>query len=332
LADETISGSGDRPRPGAQALLLLASPLNVVILRSLSVAPKPQTELRRETGLPAPTTLRNQLSRLVRLGSIEKRRRDRFPGTLEYKLTDSGADLLVAAAVLERWLAEAPGGAQNLAESAAGAAIKALVEGWSTTMIHTLAAEARSLTQLDRVIGSLSYPSLQRRLAALRIAGLVEAEPSRKEGTRYAISDWGRAGIAPLAAAARWEGRHLRTAPPVTCRDIEASFLLAAPTLRAPAELSGACRMSAEAGENDMRRSVGVIVVVEAGVASSCTTRLRGTVDAWAHGSPTAWLDAVFGPESGQLRCGGNRELARQLIESVRLAPVVAAANDLASP
>ena len=60
-------------RAGEQTLLLLATPLNFMVLRALSERPMRLAELRRATGLPAQTTLRGHLASLCEFGVIEKR-------------------------------------------------------------------------------------------------------------------------------------------------------------------------------------------------------------------------------------------------------------------
>ena len=47
-------------------------------------------------------------------------------------------------------------------------------------MMRALAARPLSLTELDSLISDLSYPALERRLSSMRIAGLVEAQPSQR--------------------------------------------------------------------------------------------------------------------------------------------------------
>ncbi len=51
-------------------------------------------------------------------------------------------------------------------------------------MLRALAAGSLSLTELDRLIGALSYPSLERRLVAMRLAGLVGARADAAEAPR----------------------------------------------------------------------------------------------------------------------------------------------------
>jgi DNA-binding HxlR family transcriptional regulator len=311
LTANTVNGSGNGSRSGAQTLVLLAMPLNCLILRALADAPKQQAELRGEVGSPPQTTLRAQLKKLTAVGTIAKHRRDPFPGVLDYELTAPGHSLLFVASVLERWLGEAPQGPLPLGDNAAKAAVKALAEGWSTTMLRALAAGPLSLTELDRIIGSLSYPSLERRLAALRLAGQVEARRGNGRGTPYAVTDWLRQGVAPLAAAARWERCHLPQATtPFGRLDTEAAFLLAVPLLRLAEELSGTCRMAMELPNGAGRRLAGVTVEVRSGRIASCITKLEIGTDAWALGSPAAWLDAVIEGDSDRLELGGDDRLA----------------------
>ncbi len=297
---------------------MLALPLNVVILHALSGGPRKQAELRQEAGSPAQTTLRALLKRLIAIDAIDKRRRDRFPGVLEYELTAAGHDLLFVASTLERWLGRAPEGPLPPGSNAAKAAVKALAEGWSTTMLRTLAAGPLSLTELDRVIGSISYPSLERRLAAMRLAGQVEACPSTEKGTPYAVTAWLRRGVAPLAAAVRWERRHLPlTTTPIGRLDTEAAFLLALPLLQLPAGLSGSCRMAMEIPNGAERRLAGVTIEVRNGTIASCATQLEGSPDAWALGPPTAWLDAVIEHDSEHLELGGDSRLAGAALDAL---------------
>jgi len=317
LTASTVNGSGNGARSGAQTLILLAAPLNVLILRALADGPKQQTELRQEVGSPAQTTLRAQLKRLVAIGAIEKHRRNRFPGVLEYELTASGRRLLFVADVLERWLAQAPQDSLPIGGNTAKAAVNALTQGWSTTMLRALAAGPLSLTELDSVIASLSYPSLERRLAAMRLTGQVEARPGNGRGTPYAVTDWLRLGIAPLAAAAGWEREHLAEKPAIGRLDAEAAFLLALPLLRLPAGVSGACRLAMEIPNGSKRSLAGVTVGVEGGAVASCHTRMDGQPDAWALGPPGAWLDAVIEHDTRCLDLGGNSRLALALLDGL---------------
>jgi DNA-binding HxlR family transcriptional regulator len=315
----SVNGSGNGARSGAQTLALLASPLAFLILRVLADGAMLQSELRGATGSPAQTTLRAQLKRLTAIGAIETHRRDRFPGTLEYELTVSGRDLLLVAETLEHWLAQAPDGKLSLGENATKVAIKALAEGWSTRMLRALATGPRSLTELNRLIGSVSYPSLERRLAAMRLAGHVRAHTGNGgRGTPYALTEWARRGTGPLAAAARWERRHAsQSTAPIGRVDAEAIFLLSVPLLHLPKDVSGSCRMAMELSSGNGPRLAGVVVEIEKGRVESCTSRLQGTPDAWALGSASGWLEAMVTANTDQIEPGGESGLARALLASL---------------
>jgi DNA-binding HxlR family transcriptional regulator len=313
LAGIWVKGSrnGAGARAGAQTLVLLAAPLNSSILRALGGGSKPQAELQRITGAPAQTTLRAQLKKLAEIGTIEKQPRNRFPGVLEYELTQAGRDLLPVITILEGWLARAPDGPLPLGGNAAKAAIKSLAEAWSATILRALAAGPRSLTELDGVIVSLSYPSLERRLAAMRLTGQIEARAGGGRSTPYAVTGWLRRGVAALTAAARWERRHRpRDTAPLGRLDAETIFLLTVPLLELPAELSGTCRMAIEISGGEGRRLAGVTVGVRNGRVVSCATRLQAEAGAWALGSAGAWLDAAIDGDRDRLEIGGDCRLA----------------------
>jgi DNA-binding HxlR family transcriptional regulator len=318
LTGNTVTGNRNGERSGAQTLALLATTLNVPILRAIGEGTQRQLALRHAVGMPAQTTLRARLRRLERIGAIEKQRHDHFPGALEYELTAAGRDLLVVADAVERWLEQAPGGPLYLGGTAAKAAVTALADGWSTTILRALATAPLSLTELDRIIPSLSYPSLERRLAALRLAGQVEAQVVRGRGTPYSVTQWTREGVGPLTAAAHWERRNAqRETVPIGRIDAEATFLLIAPLLRMSGRASGSCRLAMELQGSDGPRLAGVVIEVEKGRLASCTSRLQGAPDAWAHGPPTAWLEALIRPDADQVEHNGDKRLTRALLGSM---------------
>jgi len=300
---------------------MLATPLNVLLLRALAEGTSRQTDLRRAAGMPAQTTLRAHLRKLVESGALVKQRHDDFPGALELELTGAGRDLLGVMATLEAWLAAAPDGRLALGDPPAKAAIKALAEGWSSTILRALAAKPLSLTELDRVISSLNYPTLERRLGAMRLVGQIEARPGGGRGRPYAVTAWLRQGVAPIAAATYWEHRHrVGAAPPFGRLDAEAAFLLSVPLLQLPGKLSGSCRLAVEISNGRKHTMAGVVVDAKAGRVVSCTTRLQGHPDAWTSGSPAAWLAALIDADPGALELGGDTSLARAVLDGLHRA------------
>jgi len=312
------NGNGRKTRSGTRTLLLLASPLAVRILISLASGPKQQAELQLDAGSPAQSTLRAQLKRFVGIGAVEAQRRNRFPGLLEYELTEAGRELQAVLAAIGSWLALAPDGPLPIGDNAAKAALKAMTDAWSTTMLRALAGRALSLTELDGAIVSLNYPSLERRLAAMRRTGQVEPSPSDGPGTPYRVTTWLRQGVQPLLAAARWERRHQPEAtPPIGRIDIETAFLLLMPLLRLDPEITGSCRTVVEIPYTADTRLAGAVSRFSKGRLVSCVTRLQGAPDAWVLGPPGAWFDALLADDSDRLEVGGDSGLARSLLDAL---------------
>jgi DNA-binding HxlR family transcriptional regulator len=273
-------------------------------------------ELRSELGGPAQTTLRGHLRKLAEFGVIAKEGGG-MPYSVENELTAAGRDLLEVAEAVAGWLERAPEGPLPLGSVGAKGAIKALAGGWESTMLRAFAARPLSLTQLDRLIADLSYPSLERRLSAMKITGLVGPSPADGERTPYVITRWAREGVGPLAAAVRFERTHLvaETTPPAVI-DVEAAFLLSTPIAALPTEADGTCQLAAHTGDG-RRKLAGVRVAVDRGEVVECISQLESRPRNWAVAPAAAWLDAVILRDAGRLRIGGDEELARELVHGI---------------
>ena len=275
----------------------------------------PPVALRRAVGSPPYTTMRRQLHVLSEIGVIEHKPPG-LPRSLDYSLTPTGHDLLAVARVLQAWLAVAPQGEIALGSIAAQSATKALVGGWSSAIVRALAARPLSLTELARLISNFSYPSLERRLGALRLTGQIEARPSRTRHTPYEVSEWLRRAVAPILAGVRWERRHLPAdTVPVGRIDAEAALLLSMPLLKLPSNVAGTCRLAVEfrngAGEP---QPAGAVVEVRDGAVCSCVSRLDGHADAWVSGSPSSWITALTDRQVDVFEVGGDCDLAIALL------------------
>jgi DNA-binding HxlR family transcriptional regulator len=291
------------------------------VLEVLAEGPSSLAELQGRGGARG-STLRARLKDLADAEVIAACCNGGFRrGSAEYELTEAGEDLLVVAEVLERWLAESPSASRPFAGNSAKAAIGALAEGWSATLLRALAAKPLSVADLDSLIASFNYPSLERRIAAMRHAGQVEACPASGRETPYVVTTWLRRGVAPLLAAIRWERLHLtEDGAPVAGLDVEAAFLLAMPLLKLDQELSGRCRLAVELPSNGEGRVAGVVAGLEGGSLASCTSRLDGTADAWASGPVGAWFRALIDHDGESLELGGDGRLARSLIAGLHKA------------
>jgi DNA-binding HxlR family transcriptional regulator len=280
-------------------------------------------ELRRATGLPAQTTLRGHLASLSEVGVLNKRPTTQMPYAVENELTPMGRELLDVADRLEAWLNQAPDGPVSLEGGAGKGIVKAFIDGWASTIMRSLAAQPMSLTELDRKISELSYPALERRLSSMRMAGLIEAHESQGAGTPYAVTDWARRGIAPLAAASRCERVHMgRRSAPVTQTDIEAAFLLATPLVGLPADTTGSCQLEVEADPAEAREQAGVMVTVDHGKVVACDSKLSPSPADFAVGSAARWFSAIDEGTANLLRFGGSRRVAECIVIAMHAALV----------
>jgi DNA-binding HxlR family transcriptional regulator len=306
-------------RAGAQALTLVSVPLNVQVLTALRSGRRPLAELRTAAGSPPETTLHRQLLRLADQGILERHQQLRFPGSVEYELSDAGQAFLKVAESAQIWLERSPHGPQELGTQAAKSSIKALVDGWSSNIIRAVAARPLSLTELNSLISNISYPTLERRVGAMRSAGQIAFSSREGRMRPYQVTPWLRRGVAPLAAALEWEAGFSggRGAQP-TGLDVESAFLLSVPRLRLGDHLSGSVRLVAQFRSSEPDgRSAGAMVVVDEGRVRSCVSRLDGYADGWVSGSLSSWLDATVRGQRASLEIGGHCDLARAMVDGL---------------
>ncbi|HKO38331.1 MAG TPA: winged helix-turn-helix transcriptional regulator [Solirubrobacterales bacterium] len=295
--------------------------MNVHILQTLAEGPKELMDLRRAVGSPPQSTMRVYSRTLAELGILEQQRQSEFAGSSLYTITSSGTALLKVGEVLQEWLNASPDGAIVLGSTPAKSTVGALVEGWSTNIVRALAAKPLSLTQLNRLIPKVSYPSLERRLGGLRLANLVEPHPGEGRGTPYRTTEWLRRAVVPIASAVGWERKHLADSTPAVGRlDVEAAFLLAVPLMMLPDSLNGKCRLAVEVQGGKSPAFAGVLVCVEEGRIVSCSSRLEGEVEGWATGTPMEWLRRMNGGANEGLDIGGDVGLVLTLTDALRAA------------
>jgi hypothetical protein len=232
--------------------------------------------------------------------------------------------MLAVPEALEAWLAECPTGPIAVDDEHVKVAVKALAEGWSSTLMRALALAPCTLTELSGLIPEVSYPSLERRIRWMRASGQITALPKGARGTPYAPSDWLRRSVAPLCVAGRCERRHLDQAPPITDVEIEAAFLLTLPLVLLPKTLSGTCLLASRAdGGDDLSAPAmaGTTVEVRAGEVTGCSVTWEGEPVRWAIGTSDHWLDAVIDGDFENLRIGGaDPQLACDLVQGLHLA------------
>jgi DNA-binding HxlR family transcriptional regulator len=281
-------------RAGTLALLMVASTAKRHILRELLDGPKSISEMHEEDGSPAV------------VGELED---------AAVKITPTGREMLFVSFVLERWLQSSPLGALPLGSDAADDATAALACGWSTTLTHTLAREPLTFPQMSEAV-ALSYRSLEDHVDAMEQTGLLVRRPGGSGGARYAVTDWLRAGIAPLSAAARLERvSTIEDALPIDALDVEAAFMLTLPMLELPTDLSGTCLLGVEVEGGPKPGLAGATARIDGGRVVSCVRQLDENADAWATASAPDWLDTVIEPDAKRVSTGGNRLLASILLD-----------------
>lgn len=222
--------------------------------------------------------------------------------------------------VTERWLCMSPQGRLVPGSGDAKRAVVALTEGWSAAVVHMLAREPQSLRELarslDREAGEIAGL-----LFSMRAAALTQSASTEDGEEIHGITDWLRAGLAPLIAAARAERRQMVDgAAPIEALDIEAGLRLAVPLLDLPEELSGVCRLGINPDGLPPSPLSGITVRVERGSVVSCRAGLGGPADSWAAAPAGAWLDTVIEPNEHLVRTGGNRWLAEAILEGLHRA------------
>lgn len=287
-------------------------------MQALEEGPKGPVELRRSVGSPPQSTLRVYLRELVGIGVVERLRREGFPPTVQYVLTQAGRELLQTGQMVQEWLSLAPEGPLELGSPPAKSVVRALVEGWSTNIVRAVAARPYSLTELSRLNIKTSYPALERRLSAMRFANQVEPQPGEGRGVPYGPTRWLRRAVVPLAAGASWEQRHLVDSGVRVGRlDVEAAFLLAVPLIEVSPDANGRCRLSVEVQGGPAPAFAGVMLGIAEGRVLSCSVRLGGESEASVAGTPTAWLRHLSGRNHSELDLGRDAQLAEAVLEAL---------------
>lgn len=199
----------------------------------------------------------------------------------------------------------------------AKSAIKSVVDAWTTKIVRALAAKPLSLTELDRLLPSVNYPAIERRLTAMRLAGQIEAIRGRAGSTPYRVTPWLREAVGPLVAAANWESTHHPTArEPLGRLDFEAILLLAIPLLTLPSKASGTCQLTVDFSSSHQELA-GAVVVVENGRPVSCAANQTTKSTSTVRGPGPAWLAALTGEFQTGILFEGDRDLGEELVTAL---------------
>lgn len=243
------------------------------------------------------------------------------PGEV-YRVSPGGREVLYVAFVVEQWLQDSPHGSLVFDGGEAETAVTALAEGWSASVVHMLAREPLAFAELEEVVKlgaaeQLTHEELEQLVATMEACEQIVALPGGKGGPMYALTDWLRAGIAPLIASARLERRNpMEGMQPIDELDVEAGFRMALELVELPPQLSGTCRLGFNLDDEEGQPMTGVTAEIDQGRAVACRPGLELSANAWAAASAADWLDTVIEPDTKRVRTGGDAWLTKALVEA----------------
>ncbi len=236
----------------------------------------------------------------------------------QMRTTSKGEEFLFVAATIGRWLRNCPDGPLELGLRGAKA-LAPLICGWSATVTHALAPEPLTFPELDHEVGILDEDGVATHLDMLLRSGQAAELPgAAADGEpRYALTDWGREGIAPIVAAVRFECHYPEDdVLPPDVFDVEAGFQMALPLLELPPHLRGSARLGVQIPDGEPLIA-GATARVDRGRVLSASPLLEEDPETWATGTPLDWCEAVVDPAAAKLHAGGDAELAAALIEAL---------------
>jgi DNA-binding HxlR family transcriptional regulator len=316
-----------RLQAGGHALLLLADPVSVSILRQLAPGPTESTELLERIGFASRSTYFERMRDLEDLSLVERTRRGDVPPIAECRLARHGERLLPVATHLEAWLADAPEGPLKLGDAYATATVKALAVAWGSALLRWLAEEPRTLTELEQLVQIFGYRKLERILRELAKTGLVERLANGSRSSPYAVTDWARRTAGPLTAAMRWERHEIaKRSASITWIEAEGVLLLALPLVELPDHACGTCALLVDPDAPRTEGLGGAVVRLSNGRPVSWSAlekterggALQRKVDCWVRGPALAWFGTQAKMPGLRLRTGGDTVLAKHVMAALR--------------
>jgi DNA-binding HxlR family transcriptional regulator len=316
----------DRLRAGGRALLLLADPVSVSIVRQLASGPLESAQLLDRVDYTSRSTYFERMRDLEDLSLIGRTRRGEVPPVAECRLETSGERLLPVARRLDAWLADAPHGPLRLGEAYATTTVKALAVAWGSTLLRWLAERPRTLNELEQLIHVFGYRKLERILRDLVKAGLLERVAIKGRLTPYGVTGWARWAAGLLTAAMRWERDEIaRRSASVSSIEAEGVMLLGLPLIELPAGINGTCALLIDADLPGKEGLCGALVRLMSGHPVSWEAAggierevIERKADCWVRGSTLAWLGAHPSVPGQPFRTGGDTGLAEKIMDALR--------------
>jgi DNA-binding HxlR family transcriptional regulator len=326
-----VPGAGDpvagRLQAGGRALLVLADPVSVSILRQLASGPLESGELLDRVDFVSRSTYFERMRDLEELSLVKRTRRGDVPPVAECRLATAGERLLPVADHLDAWLARNPRGPLELGEVYATAAVKALAVAWGSTLLRWLAEKPRSLTELEQLINVFGYRKLERIVRDLVAAGLLERTVTTARPSLYGVTEWTRWAAGLLTAAMRWERDEVpKRSASVTTTEAEGVMLLGLPLIELPSPESGTCALFVDADPPQREKILGGALVRLLDGRPVAWKAVGGLehgaadfeADCWVRGSTAAWLGTHARPFGVSFHTGGDADLAENVMAALR--------------
>jgi hypothetical protein len=267
--------------------------------------------------------LDNSLDRLEALGrepepepELPDEDEEEDDGEPRYRATPEGTRAIHLAGMTELWLMESPEGELRWGEERARNVTLGLVDGWASTVVHRLAAEPLTLDELDTAILHLDRDEIEPCLETMSRDGQVELRAGRDGVDSYALTEWGRRGIASLIASARLE-QTAGEGDPIEDIDVQAAFGLSLPLLRLRGDRSGSCALTVDLGGLDDPRPAEVTAGFEEGRLAAWAPGGGEDADTRISGGVEGWFRAVIEGRLDGLAAEGEVRLASAVLEGL---------------
>jgi hypothetical protein len=317
--EDGIGGGGYLARAGALTLLFLTTSMKREMLRPLLAESATGVKLVSKEDLPNPDDpIDYEIiidPYLVEPADPEHGPDEPIGPNTMLQPTAAGHEVPFVAGVLQEWLNRGPDGPTELGPEA-GPALWALLAGWSSTAVHAFAAGPRTAAEASDAIQVLDAEIVDTHIAAMVETGLLKAlrGPEGAE-QQFAVTDWLRAAIAPLAVAARMELRHPPgDTAPIAALDVEAAFQLTLPLLELPPDLHGSCSLAVELDEGVVDSPSGVTAKVDRGRVLSSEPGLDEAAESWASATAPEWLEMVIEGDTAGAKTGGEPRMTEALL------------------
>lgn len=264
-------------------------------------------DLRHRRGV-ARTTLYNHVAQLFTLGIVVKRESPGPPWRVFYELGPNGAEFY---ALLRAW-ADTLGYLPNASWNAP----LHFAEAWAAGVVPTLVGGSLTKAQVIALCSHRATGAqVERLLRQLYGEGFLI-----RCGHRYTIADAARHAIGELAAAARFERRHMHAdAASITVTDGINALRGALPLVTLPGYADGLCEFVVRATEVDPGpRAAACWAEIRAGrVIASDTGNAPSATTTWAQGTIEDWLAAIIDRRAALLRPAGERRLGNGVIHEL---------------